>query len=376
MKKREIVLPLWMEKSADAVHEDMLHQAPEDINVAEGDFFYDATRPVAEEFTKTINMQLKPALARQFIQTSEGEDLDMRAEEKSIKRHPALYALVTVHFTGKVGVDVPVGTVVHTVSVNNEPAILYKTIEAGVIGSDGTLNLRARATVSGLEGMVDKGTLILLEKSIQGIDSVTNLLPSVGGTPPETDEQLRDRLIQNNIPTYSGCDSDYIRWAKEVAGVGNVYVIPEFQGPDSGTAKVLILDTNGDPANEDIIRAVKTYICPEGKINRPGKAPVDARITIEAPVLHKINISAKLIFDFGINEDEVRRLVERKIKEYLVEIQISPDGTEKVLISRVGAAIMSIKGIKDYQNLELNGVEGDNAIPRLNAVGLGMVKWS
>ena len=83
-----------------------------------------------------------------------------------------------------------------------------------------------------------------------------------------------------------------------------------------------------------------------------------------------------MIFDFRINEDEVRRLVERKIKEYLVEIQISPDGTEKVLISRVGAAIMSIKGIKDYQNLKLNGVEGDNAIPRLNAVKLGTVKWS
>lgn len=376
MKKREIVFPEWIAKSADKVHDEMLDHAPKDINTAEGDFFYDATRPVAEEIAKIVNMHLRPALERQFIQTAEGQDLDMRAEEKSIQRHPALKALVTVHVTGKAQTEIPVGTIFTTEAKGGKAAIRFESLEHATIGADGTVNIRCRAIDAGVGGMVAVGTITMTEKHIRGIESVTNLEQSVGGTPPETDEQLRDRLIQNNLPTYSGCDSDYIRWAKEVAGVGDVYVVPESDGHDSGTAKVLILDVNGDPANENIIRAVKEYICPEADYNRPGKAPVDARIYIEAPTLHKVNVSVSLTVDDDANMGAVRRLVTTKIKEYLVGIKINPKRAEKVLVSRVGAAIMSVEGVRDYQNLKLNGKPTDDEVPPLHAVGIGTVEIS
>lgn len=376
MKKREIKYPKWIESSADDIHDSMLEQAPENINTAEGDFFYDATRPVAEEMSRLMNMKLKPALERQFIQTSEGADLDMRAEEKSIIRHPALHAMVTVHVTGAAQTEIPVGTVFTTEAIDDKPAIRFVSIEHATIGAEGNANIRCRAEKAGPQGMVERNTIKLTEKTIRGIESITNLEASTGGIPPETDEQLRDRLIQNNLPTYSGCDMDYIRWAKEVAGVGEVYVVPEFDGPDSGTAKILILDLNGDPANEEILKEVKDYICPDADYNRPGKAPVDARIYIEAPTVHTVNISVKLSIDPTSDEETVKKKVTQAIKEYLISIKINPRQEEKVLLSRIGAAIMSVQGVQDYQNLKLNGVAGDNSVPALHSVGIGRVEFA
>lgn len=100
----------------------------------------------------------------------------------------------------------------------------------------------------------------------------------------EDQEHYRERVIAaEQEEQLSGADSDYVRWALEIDGVGSAYSIAEWNGP--GTVKLLILDKNGQPATAELTKSVKDYIYPDklpGQ-NRGGKAPIGAIVTISTP---------------------------------------------------------------------------------------------
>lgn len=371
---REIPMPDFLKEDADTIHNRMLERAPKDINLVEGDIFWDATRPIAEEKAELVQMKLQEMLRQAYPQTATGIFLEFHGEQKGVFKHPATKASGYITVIGTKGTPIPKGHLVGTISTDDKPSIEFSVLEDSIIGEDGRVLVKVQCTEPGINGNVAKDTIKVLTKEINGVKSITNEEEFRNGTEIEDEEKYRERVLEayRNEPL-SGAPRDYKRWAKEVPGVGNVYVIPEWDGP--GTVKVLVLDSNGNPASEDLLIAVRKHIIDkeiDGKNTTDGLSPIGALVTVTTPEIVYINISAKIEFDTNIEKNQVIEEIKNHINNYLSNIDINGTVTYKAIDGLLGSMIIRKEGIVDYSSLFMNGstenIKLDHEVPTLNEV--------
>lgn len=265
----EFIWPDFMKNSsAEEIHQRMMNNLPGDIDDMPGGFPYDFTKPAALEIDEFVNYHLARALMIAFPQYAWDDWLDLHGQQVHLERHPPEYALGEVKVTGKMGTVIVPGTVFCTPATDTGPSIGFQTLEEKEIGEDGTVFIPVSALESGTGSNVPAGTVALMAKPDKNITEVVNPEPIRGGTERESNHDYYDRIAAEyaSSRTFLGNDSDYIRWAKE-AGAGDCIVIPAVEGP--GTVKLVLVDGNGQPANESLVRGVYNYIVsPEDRSTR------------------------------------------------------------------------------------------------------------
>lgn len=368
----ELPIPDFLQEDEETIHRRMLEKAPSGISTTEGDFFWDATRPTAIEKAELVQLKLQHFLRLCFPQTSYGQYLDFLGEMKGVFRHPATPATGTVVFMGQPGTVIPAGFVVLTEATGSFPAIEFQTKERVQIGEDGTATAAVECLEPGTIGNVAANTVTLLSGPIAGVTSVINPEPFSGGTEAEDDERYRERVLAAYDEPLSGAKKDYERWAKEVPGVGAVYVIPLWDGP--GTVKVLITDSNGQPANQELIDAVQAHIAPDGNLGG-GKAPIGAHVTVDAPEVFAIDIAFSLFLKDGYDAETVVENIKARLRDFMAgfELNTGDRPPERITVTRVGHEILSVDGAADYASLTLNGNDDYVEIPVAKIPVLGEV---
>lgn len=353
---KELKMPPFLQEDADTIHNRMLENAPEDINLVEGDIFWDTTRPTAEEKAELLQVKLQNTIRLAFPQTSYDEYLDMLGEFKDVYRNAPTKAAGLLDVAGSDGSYLPQGLIIYTESYNNPP-IGFIVLESADVDHTGQAKAKVQCLEAGTIGNVAANTIIIPDGAVPGITSITNPDPMTGGTNLETDEAFRERVMAAYEESLSGSDGDYIRWAKKVPGAGQVYVIPEWEGFGTGTTKLLIMDSNGQPANGTLISQVQAYIAPIETKNRGGIAPVNANVTVVAPETININISAELAVKNGYDKPTVLEDIKQNLRDYLSGIEITTDDEkiEYVYVEKVGHVILGINGVDIYSNLKING---------------------
>ena len=371
----ELPIPEFLQEDEETIHRRMLEKAPPGISTKEGDFFWDATRPTAIEKAELVQLKLQHFLRLCFPQTSYGQYLDFLGEMKSVFRHPATPAIGTVIFTGQPGAVIPAGFVVLTEATGPFPAIEFKTKERVQIGEDGTATVAAECLEPGTIGNVAANTITLLSEPINGIASVTNPEPFTGGTEMEDDDSFRERVLVAYDEPLSGAKKDYESWAKEVPGVGAVYVVPLWNGP--GTVKILIIDANGQPANQELIDAVQAHIAPDGNLGG-GKAPIGANVTVDAPEVFVVDIAFSLFLKDGYDAEIVVENIKARLWDFMAgfELNTGDRPPERITVTKVGHEILSVDGVADYESLTLNGNDDYVEIPVAKIPVLGEVTVS
>ncbi len=371
----ELPIPDYLKEDEETIHRRMLEKAPPSISTKEGDFFWDATRPTAIEKAEVTQLKLQNILRLAFPQTSYGQYLDFLGEMKGVFRHPAIPATGTVVFTGQPGTVIPADFVVLTEAAGTFPAIEFKTKERVQIGEDGTVTVAAECLESGTIGNVAANTITLLSEPINGVASVTNPEPFTGGTEMEDDDRFRERVLVAYDEPLSGAKKDYERWAKEVPGVGEVYTVPLWNGP--GTVKILITDTNGQPANQELIDAVQAHIAPDGNLGG-GKAPIGADVTVDAPEVFAVDIAFSLFLKDGYDAETVVENIKTRLRDFMAgfELNTGDRPPDRITVTRVGHEILSVDGVADYASLTLNGNDDYVEIPVAKIPVLGEVTVS
>ena len=331
------------------------------------------TRPAIEK-AEVTQLKLQNILRLAFPQTSYGQYLDFLGEMKGVFRHPATPATGTVVFTGQPGTVIPAGFVVLTEAAGTFPAIEFKTKERVQIGENGTVTVAAECLESGTIGNVAANTITLLSEPINGVASVTNPEPFTGGTEMEDDDSFRERVLTAYDEPLSGAKKDYERWAKEVPGVGEVYTVPLWNGP--GTVKILITDTNGQPANQELIDAVQAHIAPDGNLG--GRKAPWGRVTVDAPEVFAIDIAFSLFLKDGYDAETVVENIKARLRDFLAgfELNTGDRPPDRITVTRVGHEILSVNGVADYASLALNGNDDYVEIPVAKIPVLGEVTVS
>ena len=354
------------------IHERMLSTLPPDIDKTQGGFAYDFTMPAAIEKSNMM-FELNEAIQLFFPAWSYGVFLDQIAKEAGITRRPASKASGYITVTGAEGKRIPAGFKWSTPSVDGEENIEFETVESFTIDETKTAQVYVRCTQTGPQGNVPAASITLMVSPTGGIMEITNELAFTGGTEDEDDESLRARINARDLSSESshvGNESDYIRWAKEVPGVGDVIVISEWQGTGTGTIKLVVMDSNGSTANQDILDSVMEHIMsPSNPSNR--LAPPDTILTVVTATVKTLTISANVQLEPGATQATVKAAFETAVKAYFTEAKT--DGA--IRITRVGSILSATSGVIDYTNLKLNNAEANVPIASDEYPTLDTVTW-
>lgn len=349
----EFVLPEFLQTgtSAEEIHARMMDMLPDDIDKTEAGFPWDFTRPTAMIAAELLQFYLPEVIKLMFPQWSTGQYLDYLAAMAQTERKPANYATAVLKIIGEPGVTIGQGEVFATESENGVPSIEFATLESVEIGSAGKVEVTVQALTPGVDSNVNPGTIVLMSEPIKGITSVTNPKRASGGTAEESDDELRERILEANAQmdvSYVGNNADYKRWAEEVPGIGTAIVVPEWNGPE--TVKIVCLDANGEAANQTLLTAVYNHImAPDSPLDR--LAPPNTILTVAAPELVNITYSFTPTLKSGYELDTVVEDFKQKLESYYKTT--AADGEVKYI--QVHALLASVTGIDDFENLLMNG---------------------
>lgn len=348
------VPPSWLnDQDAETIHKRMMEALPADIDDTEAGFPWDLTMPTALEKAEMLEFHLVETLKLMQPMWAYGEWLDYHASAAHVTRRPAnaAYGIVTV--TGLAGTEIPTGFIFAVPAVGNSPAVEFATEEAAKIEDAGSVKIGVTAVEAGPSGNVPAGAIAIMSTPMTGITGITNEDRTTGGTEEEDDDTLRERVNEANQAAeagFVGCDADYIRWAKEVAGVGTPFVIANWNPDVKNSVKLVILDSNGDPANGSILEAVEKHIMsPDDRINR--KAPVGAILTVCAPDMVELTYTLTATLRAGYKAADVKEYLKEELQAYYVEAK-----EENLLqYNRLHAIFTEAPGIHDFADFKVNG---------------------
>jgi uncharacterized phage protein gp47/JayE len=323
-------------------------KAKDVLDVSQGSMFWDACRPAAIEKASLVQFQLNEVIKAGVPQYALDEDLDRHGAADGVIRKPAAPAEVDLTVTGTQGTYIPAGFRFATPTIGDVPGSEFATTEEATIPESGTILVHARAVEAGSIGNVQAGSISLQSESKDGITSVNNAEDASGGTDIESNEEYQQRILEKRQKNPgSGSKYDYVRWAKEVAGVKDAYCIPEWLGKGTGTVKVLCLGTDGLPAGSVVLQRVRDYIT--GPNGDDGLAPTDAIVTVDAPLALYINYYATLILKSDADIDTVILDFKTDVLKYYVRAR-----EEKIIrFNLIKSIFTDIAGVTDYQTVEV-----------------------
>ena len=347
----EFISPEFIDNSdPDTVQARMMNNLPVDISDMPADFPYDFTMPTAIEISRLIQYNLVRTLMLMFPMWAWGEWLDLHGVSAKVTRKQASRASGHVTVTGIPGTVIEEGTVFCTEGTTDIEAIEFSTTAEKIISDAGTVDIAVAAVIAGSSCNVTRNTVILQKKPNKNITSVTNENPIRGGTDEEDDDTYRERILEklrSAEVSFVGCDADYVRWAKEVSGVGSAVVEPEWKGP--GTVKVVVADPDGSAVGEETLQAVEDYIVsPKDRMKR--LAPIGASVTISTTKDMTVKYSAVIELENNYSIDTVKEEFLTALKTYYRTAKDS----EEIRYTVASALLSNTAGVIDFSDFKIN----------------------
>lgn len=308
-------------------------------------------------------------LAAQLQETAEkldpakltGEELESYIKSRSgLTRNPPTYASGILQVTGN-------GTVNEGDLFESAGGIQFAA--AATVEISGSGEVPIRCTTPGAAGNLPAGSVTMMPVQIAGIVSVSNSDTLTGGYDAETDQAYYDRyLLRLQTPPTSGNQYHYRLWALEVTGVGGVQIYS--LGHGDNTVDVVLIDVDGQPADEELIGRVQTHIDPGSKGLGEGEAPIGAYCYVSGAEPKELDISMTVQTLPGAEQEAVTADVKAAVAAYLKGIAFAQD---YVSYARINAAVLEADGVQDVSGLTVNGATANVAIGERQVAVLGEV---
>lgn len=271
------------------------------------------------------------AIRQLFPDTAEAEYMTRWASIWGVNRTGATFAEGNVTFTGINGSVIPEGT-----RLKRSDGGFYLTTAAATIAA-GSATVAVKAVNAGVGGNTPAAGVLTMVNSITGVATSVTVAAGglVDGLDSESDESLRVRLLDRiQQPPHGGAIFDYVKWAKEVAGVTRAWAEGNYIG--LGTVGVtFVMDGEADIIpDSDKVDEVQAYI------DSPYRRPATAAVYVYAPTAVPMNFTIHLAPD---NAD-IRANVATSLRE-LLRRQAEPGAT--ILISKIREAVSVAAGEND-----------------------------
>lgn len=296
-----------------------------------------------------------------YIQTATGQALDYLAVIAGLTRYPASAAVRL----GIFDMAVPIGSRYST--INGADSINFQATAATTGETEGDYYFQLTAETPGSIGNEYTGPILPIT-AIPGLNSaqITDIL--VPGDDEESDEDFRARIIEalNDRP-FGGNIASYRTYIMAIDGVGAVQVYPTWNG--GGTVKCSVLGADYLPASPTLVENVQNAVDPPPNQGLGlGTAPIGAQVTVVAPEELTVNVSATLQLASGYAIGQVQAPIQQAIENYMLSVRqewatpvntTSVEYQANVYVARIVAAIVSVPGVVNATNVQLNGGTAD-----------------
>lgn len=282
----------------------------------------------------SLYVQADWVVRQAFPQTAEGEYLDRHAQLRGLERKPAVAAEGTVRFTAWEALDsdrdIPEGTVCMTAGL-----IRFETTQAAVLAAGMlTADVPVRALTPGEAGNVSAGAIVSMAVAPVGISACTNQSPCAGGADGETDEALRERVLESFKRLPNGANSAfYQQGALSFDQVAAAAVIPRPRGV--GSVDVVPATMAGLPG-EELLAELEDYF--------EQRREIAVDVQVRAPETVTVNIAVEVEPEKGRDKAQVLAGVEETIQSWFTGRLLG----QRILLARLGSLIYGCDGVANY----------------------------
>lgn len=286
---------------------------------------------------QALSIQADWVLDQSFPQTAEGVYLDYHAAARGLSRLPAAKARGTLRFlvdsAGTGDRTVGRGTVCMT-----EGGVRFQTTADGVLKAGRLyVDIPAEAVEAGAAGNTAPGAIRLLAACPVGITACANPAAFTGGCEAESDEALRERVLDSYRRLPNGANAAwYETTAMSHDGVTAARAVGRPRG--IGTVDVYIATADGVPGSA---------LVAEVQSDLSARREIAVDVQVKAPAAQKVNVSVRLKAAGGAVFSEVKAAVENAVAAYFNGQRLG----KGVLLAELGQAIFSQEGVENYRIL-------------------------
>ncbi len=272
-----------------------------------------------------------------FPQTATGTQLEMLAQERGLQRKAAIKSQGVLTFSISSAslndISIPKGTICSTLGINS---VSFVTKQDAVI-TQGSLSVdvETEAESGGANSNTTAGTITVLVTQVQGVETVNNANAFTGGTDAETDNELRERLLESYKNISNGTNSAfYKKCALSYDGVYSASVVKKSRGV--GTVDVYVAG-KGKAVDSSTVAAI------QNEINSLRELNVD--VQVKNATLSPVDVYFSLEVDMEYDKETVKQACKDSIKAYFDSLKVG----DTVYLVAVADAVYHTPGVKNYE---------------------------
>lgn len=347
----------------ERIQKRVLNRVKAQFDKREGSIIFDATAPISFELAEDYIMA-EVILKETFASTASRWGLELRAAEYNIYPEQATPAEVE----GQFNKSIDIGTrfnfdkynfIVTELIDDKEHTYKLQCETPGIGGNSCIGDITPITQIGGLE-----------------VAKITKLITP--GEDEEDTEVFRERYIKAlKSKAYGGNGDDYDEKVRKIHGVGGVKTYRCWNG--GGTVKCVIIDTQYNSPDDEMIDEVQQALDPTQDGKGYGVAPIGHIVTVVGATKVPINITGTIAVENGYTLDGLMTSIKDKVNEYLTDKRIEwSTQTDKQYITVrsafILAEILDVKGVKDVDITFTGGATKINletdAIPVLGDITL------
>ncbi len=297
-------------------------------------------RVLASELYNSYNA-LEYVKRQMNVKTAESEFLDNHALQRGLARKNGVKAKGEVTFALSSVIDTDIiidkGTVVSTASADVKS---FETDET-VILKAGSLSVKATvtATKAGADHNVMKNAVCVMVTPPLYVSSVTNEMYFTGGADSESDDDLRQRIIDSYRDISNSTNEIYYkRLMQSVEGVYSSSVVAGDRGP--GTLDIYLCGKGEKQITKEHFDIAQKIVDENRELN------VDVVVYYASP--RKVYINFELEVLEGYDFDQIVTELKAKINDYVDSLGVS----KPLLMCELGDVIFHTQGVKRYNFIQ------------------------
>ncbi len=276
-------------------------------------------------------------LDQSFPQTAQGQYLDYHAETRALTRLPAARATGVLRFSAPSAAvtdyEIEAGSVAMTTG-----GVRFETTEKATLRKGETsVDVPARAVEAGAHGNAIAGAVHVMSVYPVGITHCENPEAFSGGSDEESDEKLRERVLESYRRLPNGANAAfYEQEAMRFPNVAAAKAVGRARG--IGTVDVYV-STHGGAPGEELLGEISTAL--------QKKREIAVDVAVKVPAEKRIDVTAALEAEQGWTMREITDAALEALQAYFTGERLG----EPVYRAKLASILYSVPGVKNYHLL-------------------------
>ena len=276
-------------------------------------------------------------LDQSFPQTAQGKYLDYHAETRALTRLPAARATGVLRFSAPSAAvtdyEIEAGSAAMTTV-----GVRFETTEKATLRKGETsVDVPARAVEAGANGNAIAGAVHVMAVYPVGITRCENPEAFSGGSDEESDEKLRERVLESYRRLPNGANAAfYEQEALRFPNVAAAKAVGRARG--IGTVDVYV-STHGGAPEEELLGEISAAL--------QKKREIAVDVAVKVPAEKSIDVAAELEAEQGWTMREITDAAQEALQAYFTGERLG----EPVYRAKLASILYGVPGVKNYHLL-------------------------